>query len=301
MRIKLKPIDQQVIVITGASSGIGLATAQTASKKGAKVVLAARSKHTLDVLVEELRRDGGDAIAVACDVANRKDVEDVAAQAAAAYGRINTWVNNAGLGMYGPLDRTDDADARRLFDVNFWGLVNGSLVALPYLKKQGGALINIGSEVSEASTPMLGFYVASKHAVKGFTDCLRIEVQRIDESPVAVTLIEPTAVDTPFAQHARNYMTTEAKLPDPKVSPQAVADAILAAAVRNTRTKRVGAMASVNTGVSKMAPSLADRLSAMRVDELHEKEPAHEPHGALNQASEETHMAGHTSGRTELE
>jgi short-subunit dehydrogenase len=292
MRIKLKPIGQQVIVITGASSGIGLATAQTASKKGAKVVLAARSKNTLDALVEELRRDGGDAIAVACDVANRKDVEDVAAQAAAAYGRINTWVNNAGFGMYGLLDQADEAEARRLFDVNFWGVVNGSLVALPYLKKQGGALINIGSEVSEAATAVLGFYVASKHAVKGFTDSLRIEVQRIDESPVAVTLIEPTVVDTPFAQHARNYMTSEAKLPDSKISPQTVADAILAAAVRNTRTKKVGVMASVKTGVSKMAPPLADRMSAMRVDELHETEPVGAPHGALNEASEEV-PAGH--------
>src|SRR5437879_8305819 len=108
--------------------------------------------------------------------------------------------------------------------MNFGGGVNGSLVALPNLRLQGGALINVGSQVSEAVVPMLGMYSASKHAVKGFTDALRIEVERVDKAPVSITLIQPTAVDTPFDEHARNYMDKEADLPTPMIDPQKVAD-----------------------------------------------------------------------------
>ena len=149
-------------------------------------------------------------------------------------------MNDAGLAIYGRLDEVSDADSRRMFEVNFWGLVNGSLAALPHLKRQGGALINLGSEVSEAAVPLLGMYTASKHAVKGFTDALRLEVEEVDKAPVSITLIQPTAVDTPFPQHARNYQDQEPKLPTPMIDPQQVADAILEAAVTPTRSKKVG-------------------------------------------------------------
>src|SRR6188472_3902570 len=119
--------------------------------------------------------------------------------------RIDTWVNNAGVSIYGRLHEVSEADNRRLFDTNFWGVVNGSLVALPLLRREGGALINVGSEVSDAVVPLQGMYSASKHAVKGFTDALRVEVEGIDKAPVSITLIQPTAVDTPFPQRARNY------------------------------------------------------------------------------------------------
>src|SRR5690606_35985707 len=105
---------------------------------------------------------------------------------------------------------------------NFWGVVNGSLVALPYLKQQGGALINVGSEVSEAAIPLQGMYSASKHAVKGFTDALRIEIEEVDKAPGSITLIQPTAVDTPYPQRARNYMEQEPKLPSPQIDPDRV-------------------------------------------------------------------------------
>ena len=114
---------------------------------------------------------------------------------------------------------TED-DSRRLFDTNFWGIVNGSLAALPYLKANGGALINIGSEVSEAIVPLQGMYSASKHAVKGFTDALRVEVEELDRAPVTITLIQPTAVDTPYPQHAKNYMDKEPRLPPPLIDPR---------------------------------------------------------------------------------
>src|SRR4029078_12756175 len=97
-------------------------------------------------------------------------------------GPTDTWVNNAGLSIYGRLDEVSEEDNRRLFDINFWGVVNGSLTALPRLQAAGGgALINLGSEVSEAAVPLLGMYAASKHAVKGFTDSLRIEIERVDQ------------------------------------------------------------------------------------------------------------------------
>ena len=293
---KLKPLSEQVIVITGASSGIGLTTAETAARKGAKVVLAARSDETLDEVVSRISAAGGEAIAVHCDVSDRQQVEDLARAAVDRFGRIDTWVNNAGLGMYARLDETSEEDARRLFDINFWGVVHGSMAALPHLKKQGGALINLGSEVSDAYVPLLGMYTASKHAVKGFNDTLRVEVEDVDKAPVSITLIQPTATDTPFPQHARNYQDKEAKLPDPMDDPQDVADAILDAAVKPTRYTRVGATSVINTVTSKFAPSVADKMAAKQVDKQHYDERPRNPDGVLNQPSEATGVAGQRRG-----
>ena len=293
---KLKPLNEQVIVITGASSGIGLATAETAAAKGAKVVIAARSEETSMDIVDRIVANGGEALFVACDVSDREQVEEVAAAAVEHFGRIDTWVNNAGQGMYGRLDEVTEEDSRRLFDINFWGVVNGSLAALPHLKKQGGALINIGSEVSDAYVPLLGMYVASKHAVKGFNDTLRVEIEDVDQAPISITLIQPTATDTPFPQHARNYQDKEAKLPEPQDDPQHVADAILEAAVKPTRYKRVGATAVINTITSKFAPGIADKMAAKQVDSQHYDERPRNPDGALNQPSEATSVAGQVRG-----
>jgi NADP-dependent 3-hydroxy acid dehydrogenase YdfG len=127
--IQLKPLDQQVIAITGASSGIGLATALAAANQGAKVVLAARSAQTLDEIVQGIRADGGGAVAIAADVADRQKLEEAARLAIDTFGCIDTWVNNAGVAIYGRLDEVDDEDSRRLFETNFWGVVYGSLVA----------------------------------------------------------------------------------------------------------------------------------------------------------------------------
>jgi short-subunit dehydrogenase len=285
MSVSLKPLNEQVIVITGASSGIGLCTAETAAKKGANVVLAARSGDTLDEVVERINSaapSGGQAISVICDVSKRPQVEHLAQQAVSRFGRIDTWVNNAGLAIYGRLDEVTDQDSRRLFDINFWGVVYGSLVAMPHLKRQGGALINLGSEVSEAVVPILGMYVASKHAVKGFTDALRIETEKLDKACVSITLIQPTAVDTPFDEHAKNYMDKQADLPDMgMIDPQKVANAILRAATKPTRSIKVGAMSKVNTFVAKNLPSVAERMAAKQVPELQRDEPAKDREGTL--------------------
>jgi short-subunit dehydrogenase len=287
---------KQVIVITGASSGIGLATAEQAAAAGAKVALAARSDLVIEQIAARIRNQGGDAVAVTCDVGRREDVENLAQVTIRHFGTIDTWINNAGTGMYGMLEEVHEGDARRLFDTNFWGVVNGSLVALPYLKAHGGALINIGSEVSEAAVPLLGMYVASKHAVKGFTDSLRIEIEQVQQAPVAITLIQPTAVDTPFPQHSKNYMAQEPKLPEPMLDPHDVAKAILRAAVKPTRNKKVGAKATLNTWMATLLPASAERFAAQQVDDLQADEPPQNPEGALFHASETTESAGQVHG-----
>jgi len=293
MAPSFKPLDQQVIVITGASSGIGLATARNAAERGAKVVLAARSENTLKTIVDEINSSGGKAAHVKADVAEREQVERIARQALAWFGRIDTWVNNAGVAIYGRLEEISEQDSRRLFDVNFWGVVNGSLVALPYLVQSGGALINVGSEVSDAIVPLQGMYSASKHAVKGFTDALRVEVQDVAKLDVSITLIQPTAVDTPYPEHARNYMTEEPELPTPQIEPEDVADAILAAATKPARDIKVGTMAKLDTLIAKLAPKLGDKVAAKQAARQQRDEAPRDPEGTLYKPGE----SGRTHGR----
>jgi short-subunit dehydrogenase len=279
--MQLKPLDQQVMVITGASSGIGLCTALLAAEKGARLVLAARSEGTLDAIVTQITDAGGEAMAVPTDVGERAQLQALADAAIERFGRIDTWVNDAGVAIYGRLDEVSDADSRRLFETNFWGVVNGSLVALPHLRESGGALINIGSEVSDAVVPYQGMYSASKHAVKGFTDALRVELEELDKAPVSITLIQPTAVNTPYPQHARNYMAQEPKLPTPMIDPHRVAGAVLEAATEGGRDITVGAMAKLDTTVSKLLPSLGDKMAAMQAHRQQRDVPARSPEGAL--------------------
>lgn len=281
MSPSLKPLNQQVIVITGASSGIGLATAQDAARAGARVVLAARSGDVLEAIVATLVTQGHEAIHVVADVAERDQVQRIADAAIERFGRIDTWVNVAGVTIYGKLDQVDEADSRRLFDVNFWGTVHGSLIALPHLRRHGGALVNVGSEASEVAIPLQGMYSASKHAVKGFTDALRIEVGQVDDAPVSITLVEPTAINTPLPDHARNYLEHQPKLPSPQLDPHRVSAAILQAAATPTREVKVGVMATLDVAVEKMLPALADRIAALQVPRQQRDEAARDTLGNL--------------------
>ena len=287
-----KPIERQVIVITGASSGIGLATALTAAEKGATVVMLARSEQTLAEIAEEIRASGGHALALTVDVGDADAVAEAVDRIIAEFGRIDTWVNNAGVSIYGSLDEIGLEDARRLFDTNFWGVVHGSLAALPHLRRENGALINVGSEVSEAVVPLQGMYTASKHAVKGFTDALRVEVENVDRSGMSVVLIQPTAVNTPFPEHARNYMSREPKLPDPQIDPAQVAAAIIEAAQSGGRDIKVGSMARLNVMASRLMPRVADRLSARQVDKQQLDEAPIRPQGTLYEAGQAGRVHG---------
>lgn len=258
MDIRLKKVQDQVIVITGASSGIGLTTARMAARRGAKLVLAARNGDALQKLCDELNGFGSTAIHVVADVAKEEDVRAIASAAIAQFGGFDTWVNNAGVSIFGKLNEVSLQDQRRIFDTNFWGVVHGSLVAVEHLKSRGGALINLGSELSDVGITLQGIYAASKHAVKGFTDSLRMELEEAS-APVSVTLIKPAAIDTMFLAHAKNYMEVEPKLPAPIYAPEVVAEAILFAAEQPKRDIFVGGASKFNSTGARYFPQLMDR------------------------------------------
>ena len=258
MPVQLKPLDQQVVVITGASSGIGLATARLFATRRAKLVLAARSEGALRELSDEINGAGGRAVVVVADVGREEDVRAIARAAAEAYGAVDTWINDAGVGLYGRTEDVSVADMRHLFETNFWGVVYGSLEALKLLKAKGGALINLGSEVSDRAVPLQGAYCASKAAIKNFTDALRMELE--DEgAPVSVTLIKPGQIDTPFPSRAKSVLATQPKHVPPVYAPQAVAEAIAHCAEHPVRDVFVGGGAKGTATLGHYAPALLDK------------------------------------------
>ena len=283
MRHSFKPLDRQVIVITGASSGIGLATARAAVRAGARVVLAARNRDALNDIVNQITAAGGEAVAVVADVGHRAEVQRIADTARQYFGGFDTWVNNAGHSIYGRLEEVSDEDSRRIFDTNFWGVVHGSRLALQELKQRGGALINIGSVASDVAIPMQGMYSATKHAVKAFTDALRMELEA-EGAPVSVTLIKPTGIDTPFPQHARNYMEQEPKLPPPVYAPEEVAAAILHAATHPKRDIFIGSGSKAMSVMGRVAPGTMSRVSSRIMPASQRRnEPPRRPAGTLYQ------------------
>ena len=259
MNLQLKDLRDQVIVITGASSGIGLVTARMAAKRGASVVLNARNDEALRRVVSEINADGGEAIHVAGDVAKLSNVQMIAYEAIRRFGGFDTWVNNAGVSIYGPVLDQSLADQRRLFETNYWGVVHGSIVACTHLRKRGGALINIGSVLSDVAIPIQGTYCATKHAVKGYTDALRLELEQ-EGAPISVTLIKPSAIDTPYVHHAKNLMPVEPQNPPPVYAPETVAEAILHCAENPERDLYVGGGGKVLAEAGHVAPRLTDKV-----------------------------------------
>lgn len=259
MGVKLKRLSEQVLVITGASSGIGLVTARAAARRGARLVLAARAEEALRRLADEINAEGGEAVYVVADVGRERDVRRIAETAMERFGRIDTWVNNAGVSIYGRIMDTPFEDMRRLYETNFWGVVYGSVVAAEALRQRGGALINVGSVLSDRAIPVQGVYSSSKHAVKGFTDALRMELEE-EGAPVSVTLIKPSTVDTPYTKHAKNLMEKEPALPPPVYAPETVAEAILHCAETPERDVYVGGGGKALSVMEKYAPRLSDKL-----------------------------------------
>jgi short-subunit dehydrogenase len=267
MRVTLKPLHDQVVVITGASSGIGLCTARMAAERGARVVMMSRDEDELNGHVGAIRETGGTALGAAGDVADAGAVNRLAQLAVESFGRIDTWINNAGVSVYGRTLEVPVSDERRLFDVNYWGTVNGCRAAVPHLREHGGALINVGSITSDRAVPLQAAYSASKHAVKGYIDALRMELER-EGAPIAVTLVKPAAIDTPYFEHAANYMEQEPAPPPPVYAPEVVARAILRCAERPTRDVTVGGGGRAMTLMGAVAPRLADRLMTRTMFDL---------------------------------
>jgi len=257
MKIKLKNIADQTIVITGATSGVGLATARLAAARRANVVLVARDADALSRVANDLDPSGRKVLTVVADVADFNALQAAAVKVVQQFGGIDTWVNNAGVSIFGRNEEVSMEDHRRLFDTNYWGVVNGCLAALPHLKINGGALINLGSELSDVAVPLQGAYSASKHAIKGFTDSLRIELAE-EQAPVSLTLIKPAGMDTQFARNAKNYMDVEPKLPAPVYAPVIAAEAILVAAQCVRRDIYVGAASKLVSSANKCTPELVD-------------------------------------------
>ncbi|WP_445193537.1 SDR family oxidoreductase [Sphingomonas sp. Tas61C01] len=259
-KITLKPLADQVIVITGASSGIGLVTAKLAAERGAKVVLVARNERSLADAVAEIVAKGGDAIHAVADVGDIAQVRAAADAAIARYGRIDTWVNDAGTAIYAKLVDTPLDEHRQLFQTNYFGAVHGALTAIEHLRDHGGAIVTVGSIASDLPSPILSAYSASKHAVRGFVDALRMELTA-DKLPIAVTLIKPAGIDTPIAQNAAKHVDGEGLLPPPVYDPTLVARAILDAAQHVRRDVTVGGAGRLQVLVGKHFPALLDVIA----------------------------------------
>jgi NAD(P)-dependent dehydrogenase (short-subunit alcohol dehydrogenase family) len=258
MHIRLKPIAEQVMVITGASSGIGLVTARRAANAGARVVLAARNERDLSAAVDDIRHRGGRAIYCVTDVSDASQVKRLGECAAAEFGRVDTWLNNAGVSIYGRCTEIDLADMRRQFDVNYWGQVHGMLTAVELLRERGGALINVASAVADRAIPLQGNYCATKHAIKAFTDTLRMELAE-QGLPISVTLVKPGSIDTPLFAKAKSLLGVVPQPIPPVYSPDVVARVILEAAQRPIRDIIAGGMGKVVSLGEKLSPRLTDK------------------------------------------
>ena len=257
--MKLRKLADQVVVITGASSGIGLVAARLAARRGARLVLNARNGEALRAVADEINSRGGQAIHVAGDVGNIDDMQRLGDAAISKFGRVDTWVNNAGVSIYGPVLEQSLEDQQRLFQTNYWGVVNGSRVACKHMRDSGGALINVGSVLSDRAIPIQGTYCASKHAVKGYTDALRMELEEAGV-PISVTLIKPSAIDTPYRQHAKNLLPVEPLNPPPVYAPETVAKAILHCAEHPQRDVFVGGGGAALAESGHHAPGLTDKI-----------------------------------------
>ncbi|MFN8527360.1 MAG: SDR family oxidoreductase [Anaerolineae bacterium] len=255
-----RPLNEQVVVITGASSGIGRAAALEFAKQGASLVLAARNLNALNEVAADVLALGGRAIAVSTDVGDWDEVRHLAAAAVTTYGRIDTWVNDAGVSVYATAEEMNIDEVEQIMRTNFLGVVHGVQAALPYMRQQGeGTLINIGSVESQRALPYHAVYSASKHAVKGYTEALRMELMH-EHPGIQVTLILPSGINTPFFSHARSRMGAQAQPFPPAYPPELVASAIVNAAQHPQRDIYVGGAGWLFWLLERISPALVDQL-----------------------------------------
>jgi NAD(P)-dependent dehydrogenase (short-subunit alcohol dehydrogenase family) len=256
--MRLNPIAKQVVVIMGASSGIGRATALQFAKRGAKLVVSARSAPGLTSLVTEIREGRGEVTAMPADVASFEQVQAIAERAIEAYGRLDTWVHLAAVSVYAPFEQTTPGEFRQVIDVNLLGQVHGAWAALPHLRREGrGALIHVSSVEAKRALPLQSAYAASKHGVEGFLEALRLELQH-EGVPISVTNVMPASIDTPLFTRARSKLGVKPRGLGPLYQPNLVAEAILYAAEHPIRDLVVGGAGQAILLLQRLSPALAD-------------------------------------------
>jgi short-subunit dehydrogenase len=260
-------IHGEVVVITGASSGFGKGTARELAGRGASLVLAARRGELLDRLVGECESAGGAAVPVQADVSHADDVERLARTAIERFGRIDVWINNAGVGAIGPFERVPLADHEQVVRTNLLGTLYGSYVAYrQFLQQRAGTLINIASELGKHTVPYYASYAASKHGVVGLNEALRQELSEKDLPEIHVCTVMPTAHDTPFFDHAANYTGHEIEPPTPLHDPENVVEALVRLVENPKDNKIVGADGIVKILAKKVMPAVAETLATRQME-----------------------------------
>lgn len=285
----------KVVVITGASSGFGKGAALQFARGGARLVLAARRSELIEELARECKAAGAQAIAMPADVSKREDVERLAATALSTFGRIDVWVNNAGVGAIGAFERIPLDVHEQVIGTNVLGVLYGSYVAYRQFLEQGsGVLINIASELGFGSVPYYSSYTASKHAVTGLSDSLRQEVKQNGLKDIHICAIMPTAHDTPFFEHAANYSDHEIVPPKPLHDPQHVVDTIVRVARKPEDKEIVGADGVVKLIAANLMPALSEKMGAKQMHRTIEKAPpaGDSPGAVLAPVSEGTEVSG---------
>ncbi len=279
-----------VVVITGASSGIGRATALRFAGKGARLVLAARGAESLEAVAAECRKRGAKAIAVPTDVADADQVEELATRAVEEFGRLDVWVNNAAVGAFGLLTEIPPKDFQRVLDVNISGYVNGARAALTRLSAQGsGTLINVASIVAATPLPYSAAYSISKAAVRALTVSLRSELAREGVTGVNVCTVLPATIDTPFYQNGANYTGRRPMAMPPVYSPERVAKAVVKLVAHPRRETVAGGMAGRLLLLQhKVMPGAVEAATARQVDrrQLSRRQSSPATSGNLHQSSQ---------------
>ena len=257
---RLKPLSEQVVVVMGASSGIGRETALQAARRGARLVVAARDGEALSSMIEAVEGHGGKAVAVTADTSKIDDVRAVADAAAQRYGGFDTWVQAAAVAVYARFEDTTPEEFRRVLDVNLMGNVNAALVALPHLRERGGgAFISISSVEARRSFPYHAAYAASKHAVDGLLETLRVELRQ-EGAPISVTNVLPGSINTPLFDKSRSRLGVKPMPVPPIYQPSTVARVILHAAEHPARDLLAGGAAKALLTTQRLSPRLLDAL-----------------------------------------
>lgn len=290
-----RPLNEQTVVITGASSGIGRLSALEFAGRGASVVLAARNENALREVAHEIEAAGGKAMIVATDVAHNDQVERLARAAVEHFGQINTWVNNAGLSMYATVEQMSVEEIERIIQVDLMGTIYGCKAAIPIMRGQGGgSIINVSSVLGVRAVPLQVPYCAAKHGVKGFTEGLRTEMER-EKTGIDLTLILPASINTPFFGRAGSKQGVRPQPLPPVYPPEDVADAIVFAAEHPRRDIFVGGAGKLFDVLQRISPKLVD-FYMLQGDRGAENQLTDRPDDGRNNLFEPTRDSGAVHG-----